>query len=117
MRKLLIVLAVVAVGVPLLAVGPSGAATRHQVAAKPLTVVMHDPGCHWFSVGGKLKLSVSMHGPVALLNLDEAPLKVVGPSGTRHAAVGKKIVLSRGSYRITMVGQASDDNTLRLTVA
>jgi len=117
MRKSLTVLAVVALSVPLLVVGQAGASATHAVAAKPLTVVMHDPGCHWFSVGGKLKLNVSMRGPVALLNLDEAALKVAGPSGVRRAAVGKKIVLTRGTYRITMVGQEPDDNTLKLTVA
>ena len=117
MRKTLIILAVLAIGVPLLAVGQSRAATHHQLAAKTLTVAMHDPGCHWFSVGGKYKQSVSMRGPVSLLNMDEAALKIVGPFGTRHTAVAKKIILTKGSYRITMVGQASDDNTLKLTVA
>jgi hypothetical protein len=122
MRKLLIILAVLAVGVPLIAMGPAGAATRHQVATKTLTVVMHDPGCHWFYTGGgpnhrKYALTATRSGPLTLVNFDEATLKVVGPSGTRHIPVGKKIVLSKGSYRITMVGQASDDNTLKLVVA
>ena len=31
-------------------------------------------------------------------------------------AVGKKITLARGTYKITMVGQASDDNHLKLVV-
>ncbi|MDX6552617.1 MAG: hypothetical protein QOH74_1105, partial [Gaiellales bacterium] len=33
-----------------------------------------------------------------------------------HVAVAKKITLTRGSYRITMVGQHPDDNTLKLVV-
>jgi hypothetical protein len=34
----------------------------------------------------------------------------------RHIAVGKSIVVGRGKYVIMMVGQASDDNYLKLTV-
>ena len=41
---------------------------------------------------------------------------IVGTAGVKHVAVGKRIVLARGAYRITMVGQEPDDNTLRLTV-
>jgi len=122
MRRTLIILSVLATGVPLIAMGPAGAATRHQAPTKTLTIVMHDPGCHWFYLGGgpnhrKYALTVTRSGPLTLVNFDEAALKVVGPFGMRHIAVGKKIVLTKGSYRITMVGQASDDNTLKLTVA
>ena len=67
---------------------------------------MHDPGCHWFSVGGKFTTKLSVKGPIALANFDEAALKVAGPTGTRRDAVGRHITLTRGSYRITMVGQA-----------
>lgn len=99
----------------LLAAGSAGAA-RTTPTPKTVTVVMHDPGCHWFSVEGRLRTSLAVRGPVALLNLDEAALKVVGPKGARLDPVGKRLVLSHGTYRITMVGQASDDNTLRLVV-
>ena len=77
---------------------------------------MHDPGCHWFAAGDALKTTVSVKGPIQLRNLDEAALKVVGPAGTRLEKVGKQIVLARGVYKITMVGQAADDNHLKLTV-
>jgi hypothetical protein len=49
----------------------------------PLVVAMHDPGCHWFHVGGKYVKSVTRHGPVTLLNQDEAALRVKGPGGTK----------------------------------
>lgn len=116
MKKSLIILCLSAAGLLLLAIGTAGATATQARTLKTVTVAMHDPGCHWFSVGGKLKKTLSVRGPVALLNLDEAALKVAGPSGVKRDAVGKKIVLQRGSYRITMVGQHPDDNTLTLTV-
>ena len=98
-----------------LAAGQAVASSQHS-SLKTVTVVMHDPGCHWFSVGGKYLTKLTVTGPVALANYDEAALKVVGPTGVKRAPVGKKISLGRGIYKITMVGQAADDNTLRLTV-
>jgi hypothetical protein len=87
-----------------------------------LIVAMRDPGCHWFYVGGGpnnrhyLK-SVTRKGPVALLNLDEAALKVKGPGGTKSDRVGAKLTLrAKGVYKITMVKQMPDDNTLKLTI-
>jgi hypothetical protein len=50
------------------------------------------------------------------LNVDEATLKIAGASGVKLDAVGKKVALVHGTYRITMVGQAPDDNTLTLNV-
>ena len=83
----------------------------------PLVVAMHDPGCHWFLVGGKYVKSVTRHGPVTLLNQDEAALRIKGPGGTKLERVGAKLTLrARGTYRITMVRQAPDDNHLTLTV-
>lgn len=82
-----------------------------------LNVVMKDPGCHWFQTDAGLKTSTSVKGPVRLMNMDEAALKVVGPSGTIIDHVGKSVVLPSGKYRITMVGQASDDNHLKLAVS
>jgi hypothetical protein len=99
-----------------LTVGPAAAATEGARAAKTVTVVMHDPGCHWFSVGGKFTTKLTVHGPIALANLDEAALKIAGPKGTQLDRVGKKVVLAHGTYRITMVGQAPDDNHLKLVV-
>ena len=84
----------------------------------PLVVAMHDPGCHWFSVGGKYTKTATQQGPVTLLNRDEAALIVKGPVGTKLDKVGAKLTLrAKGTYRITMVHQAPDDNTLILKVS
>ena len=114
--KSLTVLSIVAAGTLPLVAGQALAASNHAANAKVVTVAMHDPGCHWFSANGKFTKTMSVKGPVALANLDEATLKVAGPSGVRRDPVGKKITLSRGTYRITMVGQAPDDNILKLVV-
>ena len=93
---------------------------RQMAAAMPasnLNVVMKDPGCHWFQTDKGLKATTSVRGPVNLMNMDEAALKVVGPSGTVIDHVGKTVKLGPGKYAITMVGQASDDNHLKLTVS
>ena len=116
MKKSLTLTLVIATSMFALAVGQAGATAKHAVALKTVTVVMHDPGCHWFSTANKFTTKLSVKGPVALLNLDEAALKIVGPAGVKREAIGKKLVLTRGSYRITMVGQESDDNTLTLRV-
>lgn len=102
----------------LLALGASQALARpsHAQAAKTVTVAMKDPGCHWFSVGSAYKTTLSVKGPIKLRNLDEAALKVAGPAGTKLEGVGKQIALGRGVYHITMVGQAADDNHLKLVV-
>jgi hypothetical protein len=109
MKKLIPTLAAVLAAV---FAGAGGAATN----AKTVTVAMHDPGCHWFLVGGAYKQHLAVSGPVSLLNFDEAPLRIAGPSGVTFEPVGKKLTLTRGVYRITMVKQASDDNHLVLTV-
>ena len=116
MKRSLTILSLLAACVFVVAAGQASAARKHAAALTPVTVVMHDPGCHWFSVNGAYKLKLAVKGPVQLANFDEAALKVVGAKGAFHAAVGKKIVLKAGAYRITMVGQAADDNTLRLVV-
>ena len=111
-------IAVLYLAVALLAFGVGQAFAHPTTTAKPtkVTVVMHDPGCHWFSVNGALKTKLAVRGPAKLLNLDEAALKVVGPAATRRVALGKTLLLGKGTYAITMVGQASDDNHLRLVV-
>jgi len=84
-------------------------------ASPVVPIVMKDPGCHWFSVHGKLSTKYVAHGPVAIQNLDMAALKFVGPGGTKVEPVGKTIALkNKGTYHITMVGQAKDDNHLVL---
>ena len=84
---------------------------------RAVTVAMHDPGCHWFQVGGSYKKSLAVSGPVNLRNTDEAALKIAGSTGVQNDQVGQQVYLAPGSYRITMVGQASDDNTLHLSVS
>ena len=108
----------------LILTGVAGLMLATPAAAAPtaLIVAMRDPGCHWFYLGGgpnhrHFGTTVVRHGPVALVNLDEAPLKIKGPNGTKIESVGAKMTLkAKGVYRITMVGQAPDDNHLKLTV-
>jgi hypothetical protein len=82
----------------------------------PVTVAMKDPGCHWFLVAGKYKTHLTVAGAASVLNLDEAALKFVSARGVQIEKVGKHLVLKPGTYHITMVGQASDDNHLLLVV-
>ncbi|HEX6459575.1 MAG TPA: hypothetical protein VF032_11710 [Thermoleophilaceae bacterium] len=118
------VLAIVAV----VAVGNGGTSSARQAASPPVaratpptprtvTVAMHDPGCHWFLVGhNSFGKAATVQGPVVLANNDEAALNVAGPSGTKTDPIGGKISLAAGRYHITMVGQAPDDNHLKLVV-
>jgi len=92
-------------------------ATTSQTAPKTVKIAMHDPGCHSFMVHGKYVTKDTVKANrVRLLNQDEAALKVASRHGIKHIAVGKSLVVGRGSYVIMMVGQAPDDNYLRLTV-
>ena len=87
-------------------------------APKTITVAMHDPGCHWFSAAGKLSKTAAATGSARVLNLDEkALLARAGTGKVTRIAVGAKVLLGRGRYVITMVGQAPDDNHLVLTVS
>jgi hypothetical protein len=97
--------------------GQAFARPAHTSQVKTLQIVMRDPGCHWFSIGGKYKVTAAVAGPVKLVNYDEAALKVTGAGKTRRIPVGKQLLVSRGRYVITMVGQAPDDNHLKLTVS
>ena len=116
MKKLvmLVAVAVCAIGISVSAAG----ATSPKTAASPktVTVAMHDPGCHWFLVAGKYTKTLSVAGPVSLLNVDEATIKVAGPAGLKLERVGHRLSLAHGTYHITMVGQAPDDNHLKLVV-
>ena len=119
MRKLIL-----AVIVGVMVAVPVAAAQVNHAAATPtkLVVAMHDPGCHWFYVGGgpdhrKYAKTVTRSGPVRLVNLDEAALVIKGPGGTKHEKVGASLTLrAKGVYTITMVKQAPDDNHLKLTI-
>jgi len=82
-----------------------------------LVVAMRDPGCHWFQAGGKYTKSVVRHGPVTLVNHDEAALVIKGPGGTRiDRVLGKLRLQAKGTYHITMQHQAPDDNHLVLKI-
>ena len=95
----------------------SAAMPMHRAAPmQTVRVVMHDPGCHWFSVHGHGTKTAKVAGPIRLKNLDEAKLKVASRSGARFISVGKSIVVRHGNYVVMMVGQAPDDNFLKLTV-
>jgi hypothetical protein len=97
-------------------VGQALANTTHQTAPKTLKIVMHDPGCHSFMVGGKFTKTATVTGRVRLLNVDEATLKVASRNGITRIAVNHSIVVGRGHYVIMMAGQATDDNYLKLAV-
>ena len=88
----------------------------HAKSPSTLKVVMRDPGCHWFAVGSKFTTKAAVAGPIRLANLDEAALKVAGNGATKRVPVGKQLLLTHGRYAITMVGQAADDNHLKLIV-
>jgi hypothetical protein len=93
------------------------AAVHHPAGLQTVRVVMHDPGCHWFQTSSGYSRTLTIKGPVNLANFDEAALKIAGAHGTTLDKVLGKVRLARGSYGITMVGQAPDDNHLRLTVS
>lgn len=113
-----------ALGIALLSIAAAafttgqGLATTSTHAKNPSTlkVVMRDPGCHWFAAGAKFSRKAAVDGPVKVANLDEATLKVSGTGFTKRIPVGKQLLLTKGRYVITMVGQAPDDNHLNLTV-
>jgi hypothetical protein len=92
------------------------AGNTHHATPHTLSVVMHDPGCHWFSVHGKFTTHASVAGPVRLKNLDETTLKIASQSKARYVKVGRSLLLPHGHYVVMMVGQAVDDNYLKLTV-
>ena len=99
-----------------LGVGQALGHAAHAKAPTKVMVVMHDPGCHVFSVGGRFEKKLAVSGPARLVNFDEATLLVAGKGAVRRAAVGKSVLLGKGTYTITMVRQAPDDNHLRLVV-
>jgi hypothetical protein len=118
-RKLILIsITVLAFAASAMATGAASAAPSKA----PLMIAMKDPGCHWFYIGGgpsdrHYAKSVTRVGPVTLLNLDEAALIVKGPGGTKIERVGAKLTLkTKGTYHITMVKQAPDDNHLILKV-
>ena len=115
-RSAIFLSAIALLAVAGLGAGSALAKPSHAAAPKTLRVVMHDPGCHWFAVAGKYTTRASVASPVRILNLDEATLKATSNGAVKRIAVGHSVVLGRGHYVITMVGQAPDDNHLKLTV-
>jgi hypothetical protein len=109
-----VVAAIAAISMPHHMASPPVAAPI--VPTKTVTVAMHDPGCHWFQVGSDFRKTLSTTGPVNLMNTDEAALKISGGGAAQTAAVGQSVALAQGSYHISMLGQASDDNRLSLQV-
>lgn len=95
---------------------PSSTSTR-SAAPSTVRVVMHDPGCHWFAAGEAFAKTASANRLVRVLNLDDAALVAKSATVTKRIPVGAKVLLGPGHYVITMVGQAPDDNQLRLTVS
>ena len=97
----------------------AGTALASSAVGKPsvVPIVMADPGCHWFQVAGKKTARLVVDGPTTFANRDEAALVFAGSGFHQRLAVGKTLALTkRGTYHITMVGQAKHDNTLVLLV-
>ncbi len=95
----------------------AGLASSHAAKLRVVPIVMADPGCHWFHVGGKNTTRLTVQGPTAFRNLDEAALVFQGPHFLQKVAVGKSITVAKpGTYHITMVHQSPDDNHLVLVV-
>jgi hypothetical protein len=120
MKKTLTTLAVAALAMLALSLGAGSALSAGSSPAhakKIVPIVMHDPGCHWFSVGGKLKAKLTVRGATTFLNQDEAALIFKSHSLRQKVAPGRHITVTKaGHYKIWMVKQPSDDNTLKLIV-
>ena len=119
MKTSLLVLALAgAVCAGVFGTGRALATNSHHSATKTVKIVMGDPGCHWFVVQGQHRKADTVKAShVRLVNFDEAALKVVSRHGVvGHIRVGKSLALGQGNYVIMMVGQAPDDNYLKLTV-
>ncbi|MGE5274523.1 MAG: hypothetical protein ACM3QU_12310 [Verrucomicrobiota bacterium] len=110
-KRLPIIILAAAVAGTMLASGVAIASAPKKPNVVP--IVMHDPGCHFFQVNGKLSTRLTVTRPTVLRNLDEAALIVKSAKLNTRIAVGKSLAISKpGVYRITMVGQARDDNHL-----
>lgn len=91
-------------------------------ASSPTTVYVrhHDPGCHWYlNAQGKRVSSLSLRGPVRLVNQDIGTQILLTPTGSvimlkiGHAA----LLTQKGVYVERMVGQGPDDNTDYLVIS
>ena len=116
-RLSILFLAVVAASALTVGAALASPATVHAIKSKTVTIAMHDPGCHWFSDGGKLYAAASVQRGTTFRNLDEATVIFKGTGFTKRVAVGKTLRLSKaGTYHVTMVKQHPDDNHLLLIV-
>ena len=114
-KRLAIIILAAGLAGTMLASGTAIASAPKKLSVVP--IVMHDPGCHWFSVNGKLSTKLTVSGAAEFRNLDEAGLIFKGTSFHAIVPVGKTITISKpGVYHITMVKQAPDDNNLLLVV-
>jgi hypothetical protein len=116
-KKSLVLFLIVAAAALALFGGVSANAAGKTSSTRVVPIVMHDPGCHWFQVNGKFSTKLTVSGATSFRNLDEATLIFKGTSFSKLLPVGKMLTITKaGLYHITMVGQASDDNHLVLTV-
>ena len=113
-RLLIIVLAAAAAGT-MLASSVAIASAPKKLGVVP--IVMHDPGCHFFQVNGKLSTKLTLTHATAVRNLDEAALIVKSTKLNARIGVGKTLAIrTPGVYHLTMVGQHPDDNHLVLVL-
>lgn len=99
------------------AASPAASAPATASRLRVVPIVMKDPGCHWFRVAGKDSIRLTVNGPTAFRNLDEATVTFTGNHYFQRVAVHKTLVIAKaGVYRIKMVGQHHGDNILVLTV-
>jgi hypothetical protein len=116
-KKFILTLLVAVAASMALLVASTQAAGSKTTAIRTVPIVMRDPGCHWFQVGGKYKVALSVNGATSFRNLDEAALIFKGRGFSKLLPVGKTLTISKpGVYHITMVKQKVDDNHLVLTV-
>jgi uncharacterized membrane protein YtjA (UPF0391 family) len=116
-KRVTISFLIAAVAAGALALTGAASAAPGTAKVKVVPIVMKDPGCHWFSVGGKNLAKLTVNGPTAFRNLDEAPVVFAGKNFHKRVAIGKTLaVTAPGTYTITMVGQHADDNHLKLVV-
>lgn len=120
MSKRLIIKVLVTAAAAALAVGlglANGSASASATKTRVVPIVMKDPGCHWFHVNGKNVKRLAVHGAIALRNLDEAAVTFKSTGYFKRVAVGKTLTVTKaGTYKIKMVHQHPDDNTLVLVV-
>jgi hypothetical protein len=118
MKRLTTILILLAAAAAFAVSAAAAPGAKRSAKVTHLTIVMHDPGCHWFAAGTAFKKTESVKGTAIVRNIDEAAMIFKGPHGF-HALlpVGKTLrIVKQGVYHITMVKQAPDDNHLLLTV-